>query len=109
MNAYDEFSDFPGTENTEEIISAANELLTQQNREYEIENVRGKISKFKVKISSQISCIEDVEDFLKTYNERNNETLRVLWCVLCYCLVAILCVIYNLGWNVSIINVKIYK
>ena len=27
---------------------------------------------------------------------------------LCCCLVAILCVIYNLGWNVSIINVKIY-
>ena len=76
MTAYAEFSDFPGTENTEEIISAANELLTQQQREYKIENVRGKISKFKVKISSQISCIEDVEDFLKTYNERNNENTK---------------------------------
>ena len=71
-NVFDELVS-PGTENAEDLISVAEEVLYQQKLGCKIENVRGKVSKFKAKISSLISCAEDVDDFIKTYNEHKGE------------------------------------
>ena len=68
---------FPGLENTEELFCSAKELFLKQKLDFKIEHVRGTISKFKAIISSKISCVRELEEFIASYNEDNNETLRI--------------------------------
>ena len=63
--------DYPGTENTEELICIANELLYQQKCDNKIFNVKGKSTKFKATVLSKIASQEEAEEFIHLYNINN--------------------------------------
>ena len=69
--------DFPGAENTEELLAIATEFLYQQKVDCKVLEVYGKPSRFKAIISSKICKLEEMDDFVSTYSKQNNETLRI--------------------------------
>ena len=66
---------FINVENTEELIAAVKDILPLKEESYKIVNVRGSIKKFIASIDCHITS---TEEFLKSYQDKTNETLRAL-------------------------------
>lgn len=68
---------FHEVENTDELCSCARKIIPLQDEDYKIVSVKGTSSKFKVILKCSLSNEYDLEEFIKNYGIRNNETLRV--------------------------------
>lgn len=74
---HDVQTEFSAEENTEELRCAVQELTSGQPKKLIILNVVGSPEKFKAKIESEVSTIQDIRSFVLAYNAQTNETLRI--------------------------------
>ena len=68
---------FPGLQNTSELEQRVQDIVSWVKGDYKIQNVIGKITKFKASIACNLSDAADIEKFVDNYNSKNGETLRI--------------------------------
>ena len=74
MNLEELRSTFINVSNTEELIETVTDKLPFDEDQFKIEMVQGSVKRFKTKV--QCNVIE-LKDFISSYGEKTNETLRV--------------------------------
>ena len=68
---------FPGLENTYELFQRVQDICPLSSKDYLIQNVCGSISKSKTTLRCLMDNDGDLKNFIKLYNEKNDETLRL--------------------------------
>ena len=67
---------FSGSENTEELIASAKELLVYKDDQFIIVSVRGQVDCFRAEINCDLSTAAEIQTFIDNYKLLNDETLR---------------------------------
>ena len=68
--------EFAGPANTEELLGYLSDILPLKEQEYDVKHIQGTRNRYKASVDSCLSTYEEIENFIKAYQKRSNETLR---------------------------------
>ena len=68
---------FPSLQNTSELEKRVQDIVPWIKGDNKIQNMIGRMTKFKASIACNLSDAADIEKFVDNYNSKNGETLRI--------------------------------